>query len=93
VATELRIDESRAADVLESLASDNLLDVRISNEVLYRFNPSTSELDQAAARCADYYLRERIAMINAVLSARLGAIREFAEAFRVTKTGTGKKNG
>jgi hypothetical protein len=66
VAAELRILESSAADVLERLASNNFLDVKISNEILYRFNPATLALEEAAAHCADFYVRERIAMITAV---------------------------
>lgn len=90
VAAELRIQESTAADVLEHLASDNFLDVKISNEILYRFNPATTQLEQVAARCAEYYLRERITMINLVMAAALGPMRDFAEAFRIKK---GKHNG
>ena len=90
VAAELRIQESTAADVLEHLASDNFLDVKISNEILYRFNPATTQLEQVAARCAEYYLRERITMINLVMAATLGPMRDFAEAFRIKK---GKHNG
>ena len=86
IAAELRIQESTAADVLEQLASNNFLDVKISNEILYRFNPATAALEEAAARCAEFYVRERIAMINAVTAAPLTPLREFAEAFRIKKS-------
>lgn len=85
VAAELRIPESAAADVLEQLASRNFLDVKISNEILYRFNPATRALEEIAQRCADFYARERIAMINALLAAPLGAMHDFADAFRIKK--------
>jgi hypothetical protein len=85
MAIELRIQESTAADVLERLASDNFLDVKISNEILYRFNPATPALEAQAARCAEYYLHERIAMINLVMAATLGPMHDFAEAFRIKK--------
>jgi hypothetical protein len=90
MAVELRIQESIAADVLERLASDNFLDVKISNEILYRFNPATPALEAAAARCADFYVRERIAMMNTVMTTALGPMYDFAEAFRLKK---GKGNG
>lgn len=90
IAAELRIQESTAADVLEDLATNNFLDVKISNEILYRFNPATAPLEEAAARCAELYLRERIAMINAVTAEPLGPMRDFADAFRITK---GRKHG
>jgi hypothetical protein len=85
---ELRIPESVAGDVLERLASHNFLDVRISNEILYRFNPATPALDASAAACADFYRRERIAMINLVMAATLGPLHDFAEAFRIKKGGS-----
>jgi hypothetical protein len=85
LSTELRIPESVAGDVLERLASDNFLDVKISNEILYRFNPATAALEMASALCADFYQRERIAMINLVMAATLGPMRDFAEAFRLKK--------
>jgi hypothetical protein len=85
MSTELRIPESTAENVLERLASDNFLDVKISNEILYRFNPVTAALEHSAALCADLYVRERIAMINLVMAATLGPMRDFAEAFRIKK--------
>jgi hypothetical protein len=90
VAAELRIPETTAADVLERLASDNFLDVKISNEILCRFNPATAALEDLAARCADMYLRQRIAIINTVMTASLGPMHDFAEAFRFKK---GKAGG
>lgn len=90
MAVELRIQESTAADVLERLASDNFLDIKISNEILYRFNPATEALEAASARCADFYVRERIAMMNLVMTAAVGPMHDFAEAFRIKK---GKSDG
>lgn len=90
IAEELRISEDEAAKVLERLASDNFLDVKISNDILYRFNPATERLDALATRVADLWNRERIAMINLVTAASLSPIHDFAEAFRLKK---GPKNG
>ena len=85
IAVELRIPESRAADVLEQLASANFLAVKISNEILYRFNPASEALETLSARCANLWVRERIAMINLVTAATLSPIHDFAEAFRLKK--------
>jgi len=90
MAAELRIPEDTAADVLERLASDNFLDVKISNDILYRFNPASDALDAVSARCAELYVRERISMINLVTAATLSPIHDFAEAFRFKRdTGDG----
>lgn len=89
LSAELRIPQSTAEDVLEQLASDNFLDVNISNEIVYRFNPATDALDEASAISADFYHRDRIAIINFVMAATLGPMHDFAEAFRIKK---GKRN-
>jgi hypothetical protein len=85
LAAELRIPERDAGDMLERLASDNFLDVKISNEILYRFNPATPALEASAAACADFYLHQRIAMINLVMAITIGPMHDFAEAFRIKK--------
>jgi hypothetical protein len=64
LARELRIDEARAAEVLEQLASANFLAVRISGDILYRFNPATSAIESLSTRCADWYVLERMTMIE-----------------------------
>ena len=66
LSVELRMPEASAGNVLEQLASDNFLDVSISSEIRYRFNPATAELDALSTRCTDFYLRERIAMMRTV---------------------------
>jgi hypothetical protein len=90
VAAAVGIAVSAAADVLEQLASDNFLDVKISNEILYRFNPATPALETRARECADLYRHERIAMINFVTVQSLKSMHDFAEAFRLKK---GKNHG
>ena len=68
VAAELRITKSTAEAVLDTLASNNFLDIKISNDILFRYNPASPELKQAAARCAHFYKRERMAVISLVTS-------------------------
>jgi hypothetical protein len=86
VAEELNIANAAANDVLERLASDNFLDIKILNDVLYCFNPVTPALAQAAACCADSYHRDRIAMTKIVIAATIRPMHDFAEAFRIKKT-------
>jgi Protein of unknown function (DUF2034) len=85
IATELSIAESAAVDVLEQLASDNFLDVRISNDILYRFNPATAALKALSTSCADLYVRQRIRMINLVTASSVSPTHDFTEAFRLKK--------
>ena len=66
IAVELRIAGPTVDAVLEHLASDNFLDVKISSDILFRYSPASAELADIAARCADFYGRERMAIINLV---------------------------
>ena len=55
VANALGIPRRAARGALDHLASGNLLDIRITGEVRYRFRPGTSELEaQAEAFVAAY---------------------------------------
>ena len=89
IAAELRIPEDTAATVLEQLASDNFLDIKILNDILYRFNPATPALEAVAKRSAEFYVRARIAMMNLVTTRGLGPIQDFADAFRLKKKDKG----
>ena len=76
IAAEVRVAESTAADVLEQLASDNFLAVRISNDILYRFNPATDTLRAMATSCVELYARDRMAIINILTTATMSPIDE-----------------
>ncbi len=49
------IHQSRAGRALDRFVSLNLLDVRVSDEVRYRYRPATAALHAAAAAVADLY--------------------------------------
>lgn len=83
VAAELRIPIARSEQVLERLASNNFLDIKILNDVVYRFNPATSDIDEISNRCAALYRTERLAMIKLIMSAPSDPMRDFADAFRI----------
>jgi len=90
IAAQLGIGEAATLRILEQLAAGNFLDIKISNDVLFRFNPLDEAIAALSAQCADLYVRERIAMINLVAAVGLGGIHDFAEAFRLKKP---KKQG
>ena len=71
MAAEVRVAESTAADVLEHLASDNFLAVKISNDIRYRFNPATDALRTMSTSCIELYARDRMAMINVLTTATM----------------------
>ena len=82
VAEELRIGVDAARQALESLASRNLLDVRIANDLAYRYAP----WHESAARlmteiAANHYEAREIVARGAAAS----VATRFADAFRIRK--------
>lgn len=86
VASELRISGASAQATLEHLCGRNLLDVRISENLLYRFNPGTEALGRAVEELLTAYRDSRLAVTAAVADAASARLREFADAFRVRDT-------
>jgi hypothetical protein len=83
VAGHLRVTVDAATQALESLASRNLLDVRIANDLTYRFAPWHESTAQLVGEIADHHYEAR------ELIARGGGDQtaaRFADAFRIRKT-------
>jgi hypothetical protein len=84
VGAALRLDERAAAQHLETVARHNLLDVRLGDAVRYRFGPSSTDLMAAVRQVAEQY-RSRRGEVVAYVAARRRSLRDFADAFRLTK--------
>lgn len=84
-AWELGMSEPDATSALDELTKQNLLDIRITDEVRYQFHPGTEELRGAATACAETFRRRPVAVLNAVTGPRRRSIRDFADAFRIRK--------
>lgn len=67
---------------LEKLAHENLVDVKLGSDVLYKFMP-TEENKRLVAIIATEYDQRRLAVIRAL--AESSPARDFAEAFRIRK--------
>ena len=57
IARTLRMPRGAARTALDHLARSNLLDIRITGDVRYRFRPGTSELESQALALVDAYRR------------------------------------
>ena len=57
IARTLRIPRGAARAALDHLARNNLLDIRITGDLRYRFRPGTSELESQALALVDAYHR------------------------------------
>ncbi len=83
VAGHLRVSTDAATQALESLASRNLLDVRIASDLTYRFAPWHESTAALVAEIADHHYEAR------ELVARVGGdtvAARFADAFKIRKT-------
>jgi DNA-binding IclR family transcriptional regulator len=82
IATETGLPPRAASAALETLASRNLLDVRITEAVLYRLDPASPELRTRLERTLDAAWRNRGDVLRAIVR-RHAAGQDFADAFRV----------
>ena len=85
LAAELGMHPATAAARLENMASHNLLDVRISDGIFYRYGPVSPALDGAVRATAETYQRTPVAVTMALYSPPMDDIRRFADAFRIRK--------
>ena len=85
LAKELRTSPASAAARLEEMASKNFLDVRITEELFYRYGPVSASLDGSVREAARAYKETPVAVTTAIYSSGLDDIRGFADAFRIRK--------
>ena len=84
-ARELVMAPGVARRALDHFAASNLLDIRITGDVRYQFRPGTDDVRRAALACYDAYRADPLAMIQRVSAGTRGAIRDFADAFRIRR--------
>ena len=82
LATELSLAAAPTARDLEVLATSGLLEIRLGNDVHYRFAPTSPELDRAATALADMYRSHRVDVLSYIVRGKGRAIQYFAEAFQ-----------
>jgi hypothetical protein len=85
VGAELQTSRGTAGKCLEALASKNLLDVRISDDLFYRYAPVSPSLQAAVSETVRAYEGNPVAVTAGIYSLPLDEIRDFAEAFRIRK--------
>ena len=86
LARRIFISEARATRALDNLARANLLDIRISDAVRYRFNPGTAELATRTAAFISAYHQSPTQIVKLVARADVpDSVRDFADAFRIKR--------
>ena len=66
IVRELGISKNEAQRALERLATANLLEVRLTVSVRYRFHPGSDDVKHAATACADIYRDNPVAVVRAI---------------------------
>jgi DNA-binding FadR family transcriptional regulator len=83
VASEVGVSVARARGHLETLAARGLLEVRVGEEIAYRYRPKSDELARYCDVLAQYYITSRQALLGFVAADSRLSIKRFAEAFRL----------
>ena len=79
--------DARAA--LDRFASQNLLDLRLGEDVRYQFCPGTADLRDAARETLEAYRANPIAVARAAAPQTRRGITDFADAFRIRRNDDG----
>jgi hypothetical protein len=85
MAREIGIGESAARQSLDRLARRNLLDIRVTGDVRYRFRPGTPDLDAQAAAFAAAYRKNPVDVVRLIVGSLPNSLRDFADAFRIRR--------
>lgn len=82
IAEALDFPTEAMEQALERLASDNFLEVKIANDLMYRFDP-VETLRETAEQVGVAYSRDRTALLRLAASSTRRAISDLANAFRL----------
>jgi hypothetical protein len=85
MARETGISVATARQALDTLARRNLLDIKITGDVRYRFAPGQPAVREAALACATAYRTQPLAVVKLIVAASGRTVRDFADAFRIRR--------
>ena len=70
---------------LDRLAARNLLDIRVTDEIRFRYGPGTPDLVTAGAAFSEAYRKNPLAVAKLVAERRPRSLMNFADAFRIRR--------
>jgi hypothetical protein len=85
LARELRIAPMQVEASLHALGRGNLLEVRVAEDVLYRYDPGAPALRQVIEEIVEFHYANRTAVAAILSAAHASGAELFAEAFRLRK--------
>lgn len=80
----LHTTSGTARQMLERFAAQNLLEIRVTGDIRYRYQPGNPQLAAAAGEFADTYRTNRLGVLRLVTIGRHD-LRDFADAFRIRR--------
>ena len=83
IAAELGIPVPAARHDVESLTARGLLEVKVGEEIAYRYKPKTEDLAKYSDQLARYYITARHAVLGFVAAESRRSIKRFSDAFRL----------
>ena len=87
VSRELGIPAAAARAILDCFAAENLLDMRVTDDVRYQFRPGTTELQKGAVAVANAYRAHPVAVVQHLARGGARSVRDLADAFRNRRDG------
>ena len=85
VGRELHLSAESAKVQLDGLSRSLLTVLDGAGEDLYRYNPSSDELNQTLSQLATAYATQRVAVLTLIFAKPLDKVRLFKETFRMIK--------
>src|SRR5688572_22567078 len=85
IAEETGESSSSSGKALDRLAGKNLLDIRVTDDVRFRYRPGTPELEKAGSALFEEYRRNPLGIIKLVSGGRPRSAADFANAFRIRR--------
>lgn len=85
VASTLQIGLAAADRNLGQLTGRSLLEAKLGKDLFYTYAPRLPHLEKGARALEREYRQNRLAVLKLVAGHRPGSLRDFAEAFRITR--------
>lgn len=82
---ELGMAPALCGRILEHLASRNLLEIRVTGDVRYRFQPGNEAARALTEGFATAFATQRLTLMRLLIGEQRQSIRDFADAFRVRR--------
>src|SRR5690349_1721944 len=85
LAHELRIPAPQIEAGLQALGASNLVAVRVTEDVIYRFDPGTTLLRELVEEIVNAHYMDRGNVARVISSGTADSVRLFADAFRLRR--------